>query len=279
MRAAFKDLARDFDLGQAGVVAVFLASAARIFRNAARLRRVGLVLGRPPIGGPFPDIADHVVDAVAVRRKRHHRRGALVTVLAFIFVREISLPGIGAMLSAGRELVAPGEFGAVEAAARGELPLRFGRQVLARPFGVGERVRISDVHDRMIVQAVDVALRPVRMPPIRALQEPPPFAPIFQIDRMIRRREHQRAGIEHVRQRAGIAFWIGRNFGKGDVPGGADELLELPVGHRRAVDPEAVDGDAMDRRFFGIMLIGSHAERAAGNPDHVRRRRLIRPVD
>jgi hypothetical protein len=40
---------------------------------------------------------------------------------------------------------------------------------------------------------------------------------------------------------------------------------ELPVRHRRAIHPEPIDRDAMDRRFFGIMLVRSHAERASGN--------------
>ena len=93
-----------------------------------------------------------------------------------------------------------------------------------------------------------------------------------------RRREHQRAGIEHVRQRAGIVLRIGRNFGEGDVAGRLDEFLELPVGHRRAVDPEVVHRDAMDRRFFRIMLVRSHAERAAGNENHIRKGRLLRPL-
>jgi hypothetical protein len=95
---------------------------------------------------------------------------------------------------------------------------------------------------------------------------------------MARRREHQRAGIEHVRQRAGIILRIGRNLGERLVAGGFDEFLELPVGHRRTVDPEAVDGDAMRRRLFRIMLIRSHAERAAGNEDHIRMGRLLRPL-
>ena len=85
----------------------------------------------------------------------------------------------------------------------------------------------------------------------------------------VRRREHQRAGVEHVRQRAGIILRIGRNFGKGLVAGRDHEPLELAVRHRRAVDPEAVHRHAMDWRFLGIMTVGSHAERAAGNPDHV----------
>src|SRR5215469_5758219 len=138
VRAAFNDLARNLCRRQAGIVTSLHRAAARIFRNAARLRRVGRVLGGPPVGGPFPHIADHVVDAVAVRRKRHHRRGAVEAILAFIFVRKIALPGIGAMLPTGGELVAPGEFGAVEAAARGEFPFGLGRQILARPFGVSK---------------------------------------------------------------------------------------------------------------------------------------------
>src|SRR5580704_16803374 len=118
MRAAFDDFAGDFDLRLAGVVTFFFAAAARIFRNAARLWCVGLVLWRKPVGGPLPDIADHVVDAVAVGRKCRYGRRAIKTVLAAVFMREIALPGIGHVLDAGRELIAPGELGAVEPAAR-----------------------------------------------------------------------------------------------------------------------------------------------------------------
>ena len=85
---------------------------------------------------------------------------------------------------------------------------------------------------------------------------------------MLGRREHQRARIDHLRQDAGIILRIGRDLGKGDVAGCFDEFLELPVGHRLAVHPEAVDGDAMGRRFFGIVPVRAHAERAARNPDH-----------
>src|SRR5580704_3407836 len=126
MRAAFDYFAGDFDLRLAGGVALRLAAAARIFRNATRLRRVGLVLLRVPIGGPLPDIADHVVDAVAVGRKRRYGRRAIETVLAAVLVREIALPVIGVVFPAGRELVAPGELGALEAAARGEFPFGLG---------------------------------------------------------------------------------------------------------------------------------------------------------
>jgi len=47
-----------------------------------------------------------------------------------------------------------------------------------------------------------------------------------------------------------------------------DEFLELPVRHGMAIDPEAVDRDAMNRRFLRIVLVGAHAKRAAGKPNH-----------
>src|SRR3984957_10499037 len=128
MRSPFEHLARNPDAGLAGVVALVFAAAAWIFRNAARLRRVGIVPGRVPVAGPLPDIADHVVKAVAVRRKGFYRRGAVVTVEMKVMQREIALPGVGHLSAAGPEFIAPGQLGAIEAAARGELPLRFGRQ-------------------------------------------------------------------------------------------------------------------------------------------------------
>src|SRR5262245_20258545 len=58
-----------------------------------------------------------------------------------------------------------------------------------------------------------------------------------------------------------------------DVASRVDEPAELATGHRRSFDPEPIDADAMNWRLFGIMLVGSHAEGAAGNPDHVLRSR------
>src|SRR5215207_692639 len=77
VRAALDDLARDPDVSRGRVVAAVLAPGARVLRDAARFRRVALVLLRVPVDGPFPDIADHVIDAMAVRRERCDRRGPL----------------------------------------------------------------------------------------------------------------------------------------------------------------------------------------------------------
>jgi hypothetical protein len=40
------------------------------------------------------------------------------------------------------------------------------------------------------------------------------------------------------------------------------------IGDRRAIHPEPIDGHAVNRRFLGVMPIGSHAKRAARYPHH-----------
>src|SRR5262245_38938719 len=75
VRAALDDLAGDFHLRLAGIVAGLFGAAARSFRNAAGVQRIRFVLLREPVGGPFPGVADHVLDAVAIRRECSDRRG------------------------------------------------------------------------------------------------------------------------------------------------------------------------------------------------------------
>src|SRR6516225_9789153 len=168
MRAALDHPARNFGLRLAGVIAPGFGPTARILRDAACLRRIGLMLGRPPVSGPLPHIADHVVDPVAVRRKRRYRRRALEAIGAEVLVWEVTLPGIGHVFAAGCELITPGVLGAIEPPARGKLPFGFSRQVLAGPFCIGQRIVERDVYDRMIVEHVDVAFRAIGPPPVGA---------------------------------------------------------------------------------------------------------------
>jgi hypothetical protein len=85
------------------------------------------------------------VQAIALGRKCRHRRGALETVAAEILARKIALPGIGHVFAAGREFIAPSEFGAVEAAARGEFPFGLPKRRRAtkkpKPFLAGLNAR------------------------------------------------------------------------------------------------------------------------------------------
>ncbi len=132
------------------------------------------------------------------------------------------------------------------------------------------------MHDRMIIRRIDVALRPIGMPPAGTPHELPPLVPIQQTVHSQRRPEHQRARIDHMRQGAGIILGIGYDLGRGLVTGRLDEGLELPVRHRRAVDPEAINRHAMGRRFLRIVAVGSHAKGATGNPDHVAKSAISR---
>ena len=233
----------------------------------------------PEIRRPLPDIADHVVDAVAIRRERLDRRRALITIERLVLVRKRPLPGVGHLFSRGRQFIAPGEFRPLETAARRVLPLGLGRQFLARPTRVSLRVAIGDMHDRVVVEPADRTARPVRPAPVGAEFEPPPLRPIVEIDWRIGRREHERAGLQHFRQGARIVLRIRRNLGEGDVVRGVDELAELAVRHRRGVDPECADADPVDRRFLGIVPVRTHAELPRRNEDHLGERVLPRSLN
>jgi hypothetical protein len=102
--------------------------------------------------------------------------------------------------------------------------------------------------------------------------EAPPLAPVGKIDRLAGRREDETTRLQHVRQRARVVLGIGRDLGPGDVAGRLDEGPKLRIRHGCRIDPESVDFDAMDGRLLRIVVIGAHAEGAAGNPDHVGRR-------
>src|SRR5205814_570002 len=110
MRAALKHLAWNPDIRLTRVVARGLGPTARILRNAARFGRIGFVLPRIPIGRPFPNIPNHVVQAVAVGRECGDGRSALETVSREVHVREITLPGVRHVLASRRLVVAPSEF-------------------------------------------------------------------------------------------------------------------------------------------------------------------------
>src|SRR5206468_1760334 len=93
--------------------------------------------GAVPIARPLPHVAYHVEESVAVRREAADRSGADVAVLAAVVDGENALPGIGDGRAVRRVGAHPVLLVHV-AAARGELPLRFRRQITAEPACVGE---------------------------------------------------------------------------------------------------------------------------------------------
>src|SRR5882757_239628 len=107
MRAAFDDLPWNPHVGRSGIITVGLAAAARVLRDAASLHGICLMLWRIPVGRPFPDVADHVVEAIAILRECGDRRRALKAVRIGVLVREFALPGICHVAAGRREFIAP----------------------------------------------------------------------------------------------------------------------------------------------------------------------------
>src|SRR4051794_22805252 len=128
-------------------------------RPAARLFALAR---REGVARPLPDVAGHVIQAVAVGWEGTDRRRAGVAVEHEILPGELALPAVGQHLPARRELVTPCEGLAVEPPARGVLPLGLGRQRLARPRRVRRGVLVGDLRDRVAAARVRVAPRPLR---------------------------------------------------------------------------------------------------------------------
>src|SRR5262249_4296913 len=120
IRTTLHHLARDANPGCVRVVALLCFASARVVDRAAGSLYLAVIL--VPVGGPFPDVAGHLVEAVAVGRERADWRCPLVAVLAQVLPRKLALPGVRHRLAVRHQLVTPAELGALEAAARGEFP-------------------------------------------------------------------------------------------------------------------------------------------------------------
>src|SRR5215475_10067185 len=114
VRAALDDAAWRLAGSQRQIVQF---GAARIDRCLPRVPRA------IPVGRPLPNIADHIVEAVAVRLEAADRRGPGVAVLVGVVDGEDALPGVGDGLAFGVEGARPVIL-AVAAAADSEFPLR-----------------------------------------------------------------------------------------------------------------------------------------------------------
>src|SRR4029453_16129917 len=82
----------------------------RLMVGTARVRSALLhrvMIAEIPVGRPFPNIAGHIEEAIAVWRETADGRGAAKTILRLVLIREETLPGIRHPLSAGALLVPP----------------------------------------------------------------------------------------------------------------------------------------------------------------------------
>src|SRR5262249_12971645 len=145
MRAAFHDFARDLDRWLVRIVSFVSFSAPRIEARAAGLLNLLVLL--IPVSGPLPNVAGHVVEPVAVRWKRSHRRRSLETILFEILPGKFALPGVGHVLAIRCKRIAPDEFRSVQSTTRGELPFSFRWQFFTDPFRIGFNILVGNVHD------------------------------------------------------------------------------------------------------------------------------------
>ena len=136
--------------------------------------------------------------------------------------------------------------------------------------GVAER----HVDNRVRVEPGERAVGSVGMAPVGAAHERPPVAEVAPVDGARGLHEHHRAGVQHLWQRARVVSRIGWDLREGRVTGGLDEPGKSRVRDREPIDPEPIDRHLMHWPLFRIVLVRSHAERAAGDPHHVRGRRF-----
>src|SRR5262245_16470811 len=97
-----------------------------------------IIIGQIPIGAPFPNIARHVEQAIAIRWKSGDGRGGPETIFRGVLSRESPLPNICGPFAAGFLFVAPNIWLAIETSTRRIFPFSLRRQTLACPLAIGD---------------------------------------------------------------------------------------------------------------------------------------------
>ena len=132
---------------------------------------------------------------------------------------------------------------------------------------------MGDVHHGMVFPTLDRAAGPLRMAPVRPGHVLPPAVGVPKAHWCGGGDEHDGSRGQPLGQGIGIESRIGGQLCQGDVARGLHELLELGVRDGSAVHPEAPDVHWMGWCLLGIVMVGSHQERASWDPEHVARRR------
>src|SRR4029077_11603546 len=221
MRSALHDLPRDAYVRHVRIIALVALSASRVKAGAAGLRDLFVLL--IPIGGPLPHVTGHVVEPVAIRRKRPHRRRSFKPVKLKILPREVALPSVGHMFAARSKFVTPNELRTIQPSARSELPLGFRWQLFSYPFGIGFNVFVGDMHHGMFRFPLQRACRSLRMPPVRSGNVYPPVVTVSQVHPLARFIENDGGWHEQFRFSSWVILRFRRSLGERDVLGCFDK--------------------------------------------------------
>jgi hypothetical protein len=98
-----------FDSALGSVRIAWIIALSRSTRVATNVFAGGLdvAIGPIPVTAPLPNVASHVVQAVAIGREGAHRRSSYKSIFATVSNRKYSLPGIGHVFAARLEFVTP----------------------------------------------------------------------------------------------------------------------------------------------------------------------------
>src|SRR5262245_29000171 len=108
MRSAFHDFPRDNDIRHVRIETLVSVAAFGIEARAARLLYLFVLL--VPVRGPLPHVACHVVESIAARWKRSHRRSSLEPVFFKVLPGKFALPCVRHVLAVRCKRIAPDEF-------------------------------------------------------------------------------------------------------------------------------------------------------------------------
>src|SRR5262245_57578324 len=106
-----------------------------------------------PVARPLPNIADHVVEPVAIGWKAADWGDARIAILFSVVDRKDALPGVGDGLAILVEGLAPA-LTLIVAAPRRIFPLRLARKLATEPMRVGERILVGNMDDGMVLLAL-----------------------------------------------------------------------------------------------------------------------------
>ena len=132
------------------------------------------------------------------------------------------------------------------------------------------------MRDRVPVTPVQGRARPFGVAPVCPRGPGPPVLYVRKVHRPGRPRKDERSRYQQFRDGAEVVGGVGRPFRPRYVARRFHEPAELRHRYRVLIDPEPVDGDVMDGALFGVKILRSHQELAAGDPDHVFGRSPIR---
>ena len=102
---AFEHLSWDAELRLRRINTLLSCPPSRIDRDAACPGRVFWMMLLVPVRRPFPHIASHVIQPIAIRREGAHGRCPFITICHQVLPGELPLPGVGHQLATRSEFI------------------------------------------------------------------------------------------------------------------------------------------------------------------------------